>query len=56
MQRLEVSGVVRLIYRSLDVKGLRSSPSFRRNILPQYSRLDLPTFRNVGKLLRGDAF
>ena len=25
MQRLEVSGVVRLIYRSLGVKGLRQS-------------------------------
>jgi len=33
MQRLEVSGVVRLIYRSLGVKGLkyRSSQTVRNN-------------------------
>jgi len=32
MQRLEVSGVVRLIYRSLGVKGLRNVSQGRRKI------------------------
>ena len=31
MQRLEVSGAVRLIYRSLDVKGLKQFANFINN-------------------------
>jgi hypothetical protein len=33
MQRLEVSGAVRLIYRSLGVKGLRKEPKVSLAIL-----------------------
>ena len=33
MQRLEVSGVVRLIYRSLGVKGLRTVVSYEASQL-----------------------
>ena len=44
MQRLEVSGAVRLIYRSLGVKGLISVPEVAVFFVPNYS---LPLFASI---------
>ena len=45
MQRLEVSGAVRLIYKSLGVKGLNktrhSAVSYRIKVILYYAKQDL---------------
>ena len=50
MQRLEVSGAVRLIYKSLGVKGLNCNFSKEQSMLPEDDRM-IETCRRVLSVL-----